>query len=281
MEVVRNIMNTSLVTVDSFSSLERAGGLMNQQLVGSVLVVDEGELVGIVTSRDIRNHHHNRLVCDVMTREVKSIPASADIIEAIEVMQALGVERLPVIDDGKLVGIITMKDLLRHYGILNDPLTGLPWGTLLRVMAARLLDQGKEIVILFADLDDFGKVNKQYGHVWGDKALVGVARLIKQLSEKNIDLACRYAGDEFIILSERDLSGAEKLAQDIISGIKSIELEFQISLSIGISGGRRRSVREETPTSVVVDDLINLASRASTRAKHKPKKYLIATKSEK
>lgn len=96
-------------------------------------------------------------------------------------MTRQGVEVLPVVDAGNVVGQLSMASVLRAQGQQTDPMTGLPWATALRSWATNALKRGHEISILFIDLDNFGEVNKVLGHVAGDDLLRSIAHLLGSL----------------------------------------------------------------------------------------------------
>jgi CBS domain-containing protein len=91
---------------------------MGDHGVGSVLVLDGYEVVGIVTDRDIAvrgagaGKPVTSTVDTVMTRNPVTIGGSADVVDAYQALKSAGVRRLPVVEDENLAGIITADDLL-------------------------------------------------------------------------------------------------------------------------------------------------------------------------
>lgn len=127
---------------------------------------------------------------------------------------------------------------------LHDSLTGrgnrVLFGQLVDHAVARTRRFGKQIAVLFADLDRFKDVNDAYGHQVGDELLVAVARRLETLVRPSDSLA-RLAGDEFVILCE-DLSDAtdvEGLAKRIGAGMNQpfhlTDHELHMTASIGIA----------------------------------------------
>jgi CBS domain-containing protein len=116
--LVRECLRKAPVTVPPECTLEEAAGLMGSHEVGCLLVVSSGELLGIVTDRDIviravgtgqSLHTH---VSSVMSETPTVIQGSADISEAFKLLRDTGVRRLPVLEDGDIAGILTVDDLL-------------------------------------------------------------------------------------------------------------------------------------------------------------------------
>lgn len=92
--------------------------LMDEQSVGSVAIVDEaGDFIGLVTDRDIVKAVARGLamdcdVADIMTRAVDTIEIDTELSDAVAWLNATGYRHLPVTDGAKLVGMVSIKDLL-------------------------------------------------------------------------------------------------------------------------------------------------------------------------
>jgi CBS domain-containing protein len=85
--------------------------------VGSLAVMKDDRLVGIVTERDLvrefaEESPRGRLVGDVMTPDPDSLAPDIEVDEAADWMMAAGYRHLPVVDEGKLVGMVSIKDIL-------------------------------------------------------------------------------------------------------------------------------------------------------------------------
>ncbi|MCX8206272.1 MAG: CBS domain-containing protein [Methanothrix sp.] len=131
---VREIMSRPVLTVDADMDVLDAAGRMISANVGSLIVVQEGRPIGIITERDLvkkvvaRAEDPRKVrVGDVMNSPLIKIHPDASLRDAAELMLKSGVKRLPVIsDDGKLVGIITDTDLVSGASLgLNDILAEL------------------------------------------------------------------------------------------------------------------------------------------------------------
>jgi CBS domain-containing protein len=94
---------------------------MNQERIGAVLVCISGEMVGIFTERDVlcrvvgegRDPVSTKVV-DVMTSEVIAVRSTTGIEEAMAVISEQRFRHLPVVDDGKLIGLVSSGDLTRR-----------------------------------------------------------------------------------------------------------------------------------------------------------------------
>ena len=112
-------MAVKVETVEPKQSLKYALQKMVKRNIGSIVVVEGENPVGIVTERDITRYvarHTNVLkthVRNVMSSPLITIDHSASNQEAMASMLKHGIRRLPVVEKGKLVGIVSQRDLLR------------------------------------------------------------------------------------------------------------------------------------------------------------------------
>jgi sigma-B regulation protein RsbU (phosphoserine phosphatase) len=119
---VQDIMVPDPVTVGPDEPVQRVARLMSQHNVGSVVVVDsQGKVVGIVTDRDMARRALNRCaewhtlkVRDIMSSPVHTVRPTDSWLAAAERMDVLHVRHLPVVENRRLVGIISARDLLQH-----------------------------------------------------------------------------------------------------------------------------------------------------------------------
>jgi len=117
--MVREAMTSNVITVPSSTPVNEAAMLMAEKKIGSVVVVDNGTPVGIVTERDLafgvvaKNRLPNEVkVKEIMKSPIISIEPEASITEASRLMAKNNIRRLPVIKDSNLVGIVTTRDLI-------------------------------------------------------------------------------------------------------------------------------------------------------------------------
>lgn len=159
----------------------------------------------------------------------------------------------PIIEGKKLTGaVLVFQDVTERqqaaemirYMANHDALTTLPNRNLCNRRLPQAISlakrQGRNICLLFIDLDRFKPINDKFGHATGDKVLIEVADRLKKLLRAS-DSVCRLGGDEFVILLESTptVEGAEHVAQRAIDLLNEpIEVEgrqFSIGASIGIS----------------------------------------------
>jgi len=272
MDLVRDVMSHSAVYVTCEATVRTAVELLLAHQTHVVPVVQDGEVVGLLDPLTLSLYDGEVFVKEVIRETPLTVEAETPISEAAMRMRAGGLRQVPVLQEGKLVGLLSDRDLLTTWGSANDPLTGLPIQHRLRRWASLNLSAGREIIILFLDLNGFGALNKQYGHVVGDQILQHVAQTIRETADSDEDFPCRYGGDEFAVGTLRRPAEARELAariRDRVTRTRSPEFP-PVDLSIGLAGGQRLRPRQGTHVSATLDDLITQASTASTAAKHAP-----------
>jgi CBS domain-containing protein len=115
---VRDVMTPGVQTVSASQSLADAAEVMKGEDVGSVPVVEEGRLTGILTDRDIvtravaeRRDPQTVKVAEVVSQELVTVEPDQDLDEALALMARHQVRRLPVVEEGRLVGMLAQADL--------------------------------------------------------------------------------------------------------------------------------------------------------------------------
>lgn len=115
---VRDLMTKNVRTCNAESSLTDVAKIMSDLNCGAVPVTEGQNLVGIITDRDIvlrtiakGQNPTGMKVADCMTRSVKTCTSDMDVHEAADLMSNSQIRRLPVVDNGKLCGIVALGDL--------------------------------------------------------------------------------------------------------------------------------------------------------------------------
>jgi CBS domain-containing protein len=116
---VRDLVARALVTTAPGASVAEAAATMSRAGVSSVLVVEGGAIVGIVTDRDLRNRvlaagrGAESPIRDVMTSPAVTLRADAPVFEALLEMVSRGIHHLPLVDGREAVGMVSTTDLVR------------------------------------------------------------------------------------------------------------------------------------------------------------------------
>ena len=114
---IRDVMTLDPQTVSPQDSIQRAARIMRDQDTGVVPVVDNGRPVGVVTDRDIvvravaEDGKLNRPIGEIVSGSMVSVSPDTSTREAAELMSEHQVRRLPVVEDDRLVGIVSIGDL--------------------------------------------------------------------------------------------------------------------------------------------------------------------------
>ena len=127
---VSEIMTTNVATAEPDTTLEEVATMMKDENVGAIPVVDDEELLGIITDRDIvvrciaeGKDPSEVEVEEILSEELETISPDDDVRRAAEIMQRKQIRRLPVCDeDGKLVGMLSIGDIAVKQS--NDNVSG-------------------------------------------------------------------------------------------------------------------------------------------------------------
>ncbi|MFP4126267.1 MAG: CBS domain-containing protein [Alphaproteobacteria bacterium] len=137
----RDIMTTEVVTVAPSTAVSALAQLLVERRISAVPVVEDGELVGLVSEGDLLHREetgtepqptwwkglfrsteyraraylkaHGQKACDVMTTRLITVGPDAEVSDIAELMERHRIKRVPVVEDGRLVGIVARGDLLR------------------------------------------------------------------------------------------------------------------------------------------------------------------------
>jgi diguanylate cyclase (GGDEF)-like protein len=273
---VRHYMLTRPLAVSENATVLTVCETMAEGRVGQVLVVGKDwrprakldfppEPIGIFTERDLIRafaaHRESVLgmtMAQVMTTPVSWVEPEEDIEQVSDLMNLLRVRRMPVVEKGKTVGMLTrgrlMEALSRKLAmmeqenaalaerVVHDPLTGLGnrvlFNRVLERELARSRDHGGTVGVLMLDLDHFKRVNDTYGHPTGDVVLRQLADVLRG-SLRRADLPARVGGEEFAVVlpmhgrNEPEVA-AEKVRQAVEHAVFGDSGEpLRITVSIG------------------------------------------------
>ena len=139
---VRELMTTGVTTAELGTTLEEIATIMRHEDLGAVPIVDDGDLVGIVTDRDIvvrcvaeGGDPGESTAEDILTEGLVTVAPDADVHEAEEMMSRHQIRRLPVVLEGRLQGMISLGDIAvkagnrrGHGQVLEDVSAGVKHG---------------------------------------------------------------------------------------------------------------------------------------------------------
>ena len=118
---IQEIMTTDVLTISAGESADRAWELMRSRRIHHLVVLEDREVVGILSDRDLggprgASLRNGRTVEQLMTPHVVSAGPTTTVKEAANLLRGRSVGCLPVIEAGKLRGIVTVSDLLELLG---------------------------------------------------------------------------------------------------------------------------------------------------------------------
>ena len=115
---VRDVMTNQVDSVNPNASVVEIARLMKNKDVGSIPVCEGNKVVGMITDRDIvlrvvaeGSNCESRMAKDFMNSQVITVTADQDVHEAAHLMSEYQIRRLPVVEQGKIIGIVALGDL--------------------------------------------------------------------------------------------------------------------------------------------------------------------------
>ena len=234
------------------------------------------EPVGIFTERDLIRaiaEHQGRVlgmrVDQLMTSPVVTVGPEEDILDVADMMTLMRIRRLPVVEGGRTVGILTrgrvmdaqsrrIAEMTRENKVLqarvvHDPLTGLAN----RVLFNRVLDRelakagerGGAVCVLELDIDHFKRVNDTYGHPVGDVVLRQLADVLRA-GLRRADLPARVGGEEFAVVLTQGEAHPSDVAEKLRLAVEhatfgEAEEPLRITVSVGCAVAQRHEGPEE------------------------------------
>jgi CBS domain-containing protein len=114
---IKEIMTTDVRAVSANDSISEAANIMKQLDVGAVPVLDNHLLVGIITDRDLvlraiaEGKNSDERVSTIMTKNITTVSPDTDVHKAADLMASQQIRRLPIVENGRLVGIVSIGDM--------------------------------------------------------------------------------------------------------------------------------------------------------------------------
>jgi acetoin utilization protein AcuB len=109
---MKDVMSKQVVSVAPATTIARARERLRNEEIDHLIVVEGEHVVGVLASKDLLRMQDDIPVSEVMSRTVATVEPDATLRRAAGIMRGRAVDCLPVVDDGRLVGIVTTSDLL-------------------------------------------------------------------------------------------------------------------------------------------------------------------------
>jgi CBS domain-containing protein len=118
---VKEVMN-KVVVIDSNISLRAAAKIMSDKNIGSLIILNKDNILGMITEKDIVDNASNldKKVTSIKQRKIITVEQDESLDTVAIIMSKNKIKRLPVMRDGKLTGIITATDLLANSEELDE-----------------------------------------------------------------------------------------------------------------------------------------------------------------
>lgn len=265
------------------ATIREAAGKLVRLRIGALVVADKhDQMVGIVSERDlipvVANYNAasvERPVSEVMTQSVITCGPRDEIAYVLRLMNKNAIRHMPVLDGGRLCGMLSIRELTRAYELLQieantDPLTEVsnrrPFLKTLEMEFDRARRFDHPLCVAMVDIDHFKSVNDTYGHDAGDKVLRAMSGLL--ISEfRTIDMVGRLGGEEFaLVFPHTDLAGARIACNRLVGSIRGAKVPVDgATVSITVSVGIATATAQSTSGAAVLkraDEMLYTAKAA-------------------
>lgn len=237
---------------EGYANLLDIGMLPGDGIIGEAY--EKGSPIIVEKLSDSR--YPKPVVAEVMNLDIESVivvplKISNEVIALLEVTQTRQKPPLSS-DDLETIMIIanfasTILENAKHYlWAIHDSLTGLYnnhyFFKIVQDEIEKSRRYGRVFSIVMFDIDDFKKINDTFGHRSGDLALQSIADSISKTIRKEVDVASRYGGDEFVmIFPNTPAEIAARVCERLLSLVRGLKVksadgrEFSLTLSLGIA----------------------------------------------
>jgi len=130
--LVKDVMVKSIITIEAEDDVKKAAELMDKHNIGCLVVVSYGNPIGIVTERDMlkkvvlqRRDPGKTKVGNVMSAPLVTSHPQTDIRDAVRLMNERRIKKLPVIEDGNLIGLVSLTDVMRSLAYFEHVISSL------------------------------------------------------------------------------------------------------------------------------------------------------------
>jgi len=237
--------------------------------------VYDGEILkGIVTYKELMGVHPNRIVADIKIKPAITISHDEIFWKAVDIINQNETNILLVIEGKNVIGVVTDNILKMELGKHIDILTGLYKSGYIYYNINELIKEKSDFSIVFIDINSFGYIDKEYGHIEGDKLLIEFSKVLKNSLPKN-SYVCRFGGDEFVILLKHNSYKTEEYINSLIDTVEKYKFSMDINVKftagiITISNSYNNKLEKSGMLNI-----INKASLICSKAKKNNLPYII------
>lgn len=118
---VKDVMNRAVV-IDHDVDLKQAAQIMSERNIGSLIVMNKNNILGIISEEDVLKNISSlgKSISKVMSKKIVTISPEESLENAADIISRKKVKRLPVVNNGKLVGIVTATDLVANLEAVDE-----------------------------------------------------------------------------------------------------------------------------------------------------------------
>ncbi len=251
-----------LLPVILHATMDATGAVGGRVLQNGRVTAEEGDVVG--AGRPLRLELGGEGATEEIALQLWPTTAGFD-QRTRALAQTLAAQAAIALENARLHGIVQRQ-------AITDELTELAnrryFMETLEAELRRAERFTESLALVFADLDDFKRVNDHFGHNVGDDVLRAFANVVRG-RVRTIDLGARLGGEEFaILLLETDLKGAEALAESLRAAVEALEVRVVDGEPVRVTASFGVAAYPETHSA---DELMKAADRALYRAKREGK----------
>ncbi len=130
--LVKDVMTKNVITIEYSAPVTKAAEIMDKHDIGCIIAMNEGKPIGIITERDMlkrvllqfRDPRITR-VSDVMSTPLIASNPKTNLSEAVRLMNERRIKKLPVVEDGLLIGLLSVTDVVRSLAFFEHIVTSL------------------------------------------------------------------------------------------------------------------------------------------------------------
>jgi len=129
---VKDVMVTSIISIDAEDTVRKAAELMEKHDIGCLIVVNYGNPIGIITEHDIlkkvvlqRRDPAKTKAGNIMSAPLVTSHPQTDIRDAVRLMNERRIKKLPVIEEGNLIGLVSLSDVMRSLAYFEHVISSL------------------------------------------------------------------------------------------------------------------------------------------------------------
>jgi len=129
---VKDVMVKNLITVEAEDTVKKAAELMDKHDIGCLIVINYGNPIGIVTERDMlkkvvleRRDPGKLKVGNIMSAPLITSHPTTEVRDAVRLMNERRIKKLPVIEDGNLIGLVSLTDVMRSLAYFEHVISSL------------------------------------------------------------------------------------------------------------------------------------------------------------